>query len=217
MSHGLALIQDGLRSLGYDPGPIDGLWGGKTAAALSLAIAAQMAPYKPPVAQGKGLSRIIWHWTAGTNAVSALDREHYHFILAGDGTVTAGRFTPEDNLSASDGKYAAHTLGANTGSIGVALAGMHGAKEAPFSAGGFPITEAQVAALVGLTADLCRRYSIPVTPQTVLSHAEVQPTLGIAQRGKWDIAWLPGMTRPGDPVAIGNIIRGRVTASMKEG
>jgi hypothetical protein len=216
MSRGLALIQDGLRSLGYDPGPTDGLWGVKTAAALSRAIAAKMAPEARPVASGV-LARIIWHWTAGTNAVSALDRLHYHFIIAGDGAVTAGNLPPEANLSARDGEYAAHTLEANTESIGVAMAGMHGAREAPFDAGGFPITDVQVTALVGLLATLCRRYSIPVTPQTVLSHAEVQPTLGIAQRGKWDTAWLPGMTRPGNPVAIGNTIRGRVIAAMKEG
>jgi uncharacterized protein (TIGR02594 family) len=34
MSKGLALIQEGLRSLGYDPGPVDGLYGPKTARAL---------------------------------------------------------------------------------------------------------------------------------------------------------------------------------------
>lgn len=37
---------------------------------------------------------------------------------------------------------------------------------------------------------LCRRYDIPVTPRTVLSHAEVQAKLGIKQRGKWDISRL---------------------------
>jgi hypothetical protein len=32
---------------------------------------------------------------------------------------------------------------------------------------------------------------VPVTPKTVLSHAEVQANLGIKQKGKWDIAILP--------------------------
>lgn len=159
--------------------------------------------------------RIVWHWTAGTNDVSALDREHYHFIIAGDGQVIAGKHAPEANLSAKDGVYAAHTRGANTGAIGIGLAGMHGARQSPFDAGGFPLREAQITALVGLTASLCRKYSIAVDGRHCLSHAEVQPTLGIAQRGKWDITWLPGMARPGDPVAIGNILRGRVLAAMK--
>ncbi|MGF7055404.1 hypothetical protein GGC47_004615 [Bosea sp. OAE752] len=37
-----------------------------------------------------------------------------------------------------------------------------------------------------------------MTPKTVLSHAEVQGTLKIAQRGKWDIARLAF-----DPSAVG--------------
>ena len=45
-----------------------------------------------------------------------------------------------------------------------------------------------------------------------MSHAEVQPTLKIAQRGKWDIIWLPGMTQPGDPVRVGDHIRGLIKA-----
>jgi hypothetical protein len=40
-------------------------------------------------------------------------------------------------------------------------------------------------------AQLCQFYDIPVTSRTVLSHAEVQVTLGIKQAGKWDISRLP--------------------------
>ena len=126
-----------------------------------------------------------------------------------------GKYHPEDNISATDGKYAAHTLKANTGRIGVAVCGMMGAVERPFSAGPSPITWSQITVLVGLLADLCRRYDIPVERRTVLSHAEVQPTLGIAQRGKWDIAWLPGMAVAGDPVEIGDRIRADVIKHMK--
>ena len=39
-------------------------------------------------------------------------------------------------------------------------------------------------------ATLARRYAIPVTPVTILTHAEVQSHLGIPQRNKWDIARL---------------------------
>lgn len=53
-----------------------------------------------------------------------------------------------------------------------------------------------------------------MTRRTVLSHAEVQPTLGIRQRGKWDIAWLPGMAKPGDPVAVGDRLREQVAAAL---
>jgi N-acetyl-anhydromuramyl-L-alanine amidase AmpD len=155
------------------------------------------------------------HWTAGTHVVSSVDRKHYHLIVAGDGSVVSGTHRPEDNISTADNHYAAHTRACNTGSIGVAVAAMHGAAERPFSAGGFPIREVQVDALVKLVADLCRRYAIPVTPRTVLTHAEVQPTLGIRQNGKWDIRWLPGMNSPADPIAVGNVLRNRIIGAMK--
>ena len=154
------------------------------------------------------MQRIIMHWSAGTHSVSALDRQHYHYVIDGTGIVSEGDHSPEDNLGQlSPGKYAAHTLNCNTGSIGVALAAMGGAVEAPFKSGSWPITEAQINALAALCARLCARYGIPVTRRTVLSHAEVQPTLGIAQRGKWDISWLPGMSKPADPVSVGDHIR----------
>lgn len=160
------------------------------------------------------MDRIILHWSAGTHSVTALDRQHYHYIIDGAGVVHEGEHRPEDNLgSLRSGRYAAHTLNCNTGSIGVALAAMSGAAAAPFRAGSWPITEAQVDAMVALCARLCAQYRIPVTRRTVLSHAEVQPTLGIKQQGKWDISWLPGMAKPGDPVAVGDHIRAMIVAA----
>lgn len=156
------------------------------------------------------MKRIIWHWSAGAHKASDLDRKHYHFIIEGDGRVVEGTHKPEDNEDTRDGNYAAHTLNANTGAIGVAVAAMAGALERPFNAGKSPITTAQAESLVALTSALCRAYNIPVTRATVLSHAEVQPTLGIKQRGKWDIAWLPGMPSVGDPVAVGDRLRALV-------
>ncbi len=161
------------------------------------------------------MERIIIHWSAGTHTVSALDRQHYHYIIDDDGDVHAGDHPVSANRGPLvSGRYAAHTLNCNTGSIGVALAAMAGAVERPFSAGRYPITPAQVDALVALCADLCRTYDIPVSRRTVLTHAEVQPTLGITQRGKWDITWLPGMAGPGAPVAVGDMIRARILAEL---
>ena len=163
------------------------------------------------------MKAIVFHWTAGGAKASALDKQHYHYLVQQDGSTVAGDHVPEDNLDISDGNYAAHTLSANTGRIGVALCGMLGAVERPFNAGRAPITAPQVEALCGLLAGLCRRYEIAVTRRSVLSHAEVQPTLGIKQRGKWDVAWLPGMAAPGDPVAVGDRIRADVLKLMKGG
>lgn len=160
------------------------------------------------------MKRIIWHWSAGSHTPGALEKKHYHFIIDGAGRVVHGVFPPEANEVCVRGKYAAHTLNANTGSIGVAVAAMANARERPFSAGRYPITDAQVDAQVSLTARLCAKYDIPVSRRTVLSHAEVQPTLGIKQRGKWDITWLPGMPVPNDPVTIGDILRRRVQRAM---
>ena len=154
------------------------------------------------------------HWTAGGHKASAVDKKHYHFLIEGSGKVVPGDHNPEVNRSTSDGLYVAHTRRANTGAIGVTVCAMLGARERPFSAGRYPITDAQADALVGLVADLADTYNIPVTRTTVLTHAEVQPTLGIAQRGKWDIMWLPGMSEPDDPVKVGDELRFRIKSAM---
>lgn len=161
------------------------------------------------------MKRIIIHWTGGPNKPTGLDRQHYHKIIDGDGQIHDGQFP----ISANAGKlvkgaYAAHTLNCNTGSIGVALAAMAGAQESPFKAGAAPVTPAQEKALTALLVKLCDQYQIPVTRETVLTHAEVQPTLGIAQKGKWDIRWLPGMVQIGDAVTIGDGLRARVQAAI---
>ena len=97
---------------------------------------------------------IVVHWTAGTNKVSDLDRKHYHFIVDGQGNVVQGIHSVEDNDNTSDGRYAAHTRGANTGRIGVSMAGMRGAVESPFEAGPSPLTKPQWDAMVKLVKKL---------------------------------------------------------------
>ena len=94
------------------------------------------------------------------------------------------------------------------------MAAMAGAIERPFNKGASPITGPQLSAFTDLIADLAHTYKIPVTRKTILSHAEVQPTLGIWQRGKWDIAWLPGMTAPADPVLVGDRLRVEIAAKL---
>lgn len=158
------------------------------------------------------LTRIILHWTAGGGRPSSLDRAHYHFLVDRDGGEHAGDMPPEANAKPLSRGYAAHTLHCNTGSIGVALCGMMGAVERPFSAGPVPLTEVQVEAACDLVRRLCGKYRIEVQRRTVLTHAEVQPTLGIRQRGKWDITWLPGMEAAGDPVMVGDVLRRRISA-----
>jgi hypothetical protein len=137
------------------------------------------------------MRRIICHWTAGAHKASSLDKEHYHFLVEADGKVVRGRYSIADNVSTDDGKYAAHTLGANTGAIGIAVCAMAGAQQSPFYPGTAPMLEAQWLRLADVAAELCRAYSLPVTPQTVLGHGEVQVLLSIPQKGKWDPMVLP--------------------------
>lgn len=163
-----------------------------------------------------GLTRIHLHWTAGGYQPSQLDRDHYHFVVDGEGREHAGALPPEANLNTADGSYVAHTLGANTGAIGISVCAMAGAQEAPFAWGSAPLKECQVEGLCRLAARLAKRYAIPVDRKTILTHAEIQPTLGIKQRGKWDITVLPGMERPGDPVAVGDKLRARIRTLLAE-
>lgn len=164
------------------------------------------------------MDRIILHWTAGADGVTPHEADSYNFLIGRDGTITAGAHPPEAQTAANVAKgsryYAAHTRACNTNSIGVSLDAMGDANERPFRPGRFPITELQLDVLVTFVADLCLKYRIPVTRRTVLSHAEVQTTLGVKQNGKWDISWLPGMDAPGDPVAVGDQLRARILAAM---
>ncbi|WP_223998386.1 N-acetylmuramoyl-L-alanine amidase [Aureimonas sp. SA4125] len=136
------------------------------------------------------MARVICHWSAGRHEASSVDRQHYHLIIEDDGNLVRGDLSIKANEAPIRGNYAAHTLGTNTGSIGVALACMVGAIENPFRAGVAPMTATQWETLIEVVADLCRRYGIEPTPTTVLSHAEVQANLGNRQRGKWDFTRL---------------------------
>ncbi len=157
------------------------------------------ASWMPPA----NAKRMVLHWTAGTHTVSSVDRRHYHFIIDVHGAVFRGDLTIADNNSTSDKRYAAHTRSLNTGSIGISVCGMAGAKERPFSGGRWPITAKQMEALAKLVAQLSDHYSIPITRSTVLWHSEVQGRLGVKQAGKWDSTFWPalgviGATKAGD-------------------
>jgi hypothetical protein len=210
-------IQRRLLSLGYQLPKFgaDGLPGDETAAALRqfqqakgfpatgtvtdetlAALFHQPAGTVSPLAVSSSwmpraaMQRIVVHWTAGAHKASSLDREHYHILIEADGTLVRGVPTIDLNAAPAKKGYAAHTLRCNTGSIGVSLCCMAGAVEQPFNAGQSPMTKEQWDKLPHVLAALCERYSIEPTSKTVLSHAEVQGTLGIKQRGKWDISRL---------------------------
>lgn len=157
------------------------------------------------------VQRIILHWTAGRHVASALDREHYHVLVEHDGAVVRGIPSIAANgVGSSIRPRAAHTLNCNTGSVGVSMCAMGNAVEFPFNPGKWPLTREQWTVAAHVVAQLCGRYQIPVMRETVLSHAEVQGTLGIRQRGKWDVTRLPFDSRTVGAIACGDAFRSMV-------
>lgn len=192
-------------ALGFWPGPIDGIDGPRTRAAYGAALAAQTArglPFRHPT----GITRIHWHWTAGAHEPNATDLKSYHALICGDGSI---RWPVDPTASRS------HTLNANGGAIGLSICAMRGAQERPMVWGSSPITPAQISSLARETARLCLRYDISVSRWSTLSHAEVQPSLGVVQRAKWDITVLPGMHVVADPISVGDRLREMVRAEIQ--
>ena len=117
------------------------------------------------------MRRIIIHWTGGGWFPSITDKEHYHFLIDRNGKVINGKYKVEDNENCSDGKYAAHTGGGNTGSIGVSMCGMAGFNKRKESTK-YPLTKIQCERMFKLCAELCKKYNIPITSDTVMTHYE---------------------------------------------
>jgi N-acetyl-anhydromuramyl-L-alanine amidase AmpD len=230
-------IQERLKALGYDPGPIDGIFGPRTEDAVSdfqgdhppLVVDGDPGPLTQAMLRSLAeeeytasddaqaipdiwlppakVTRLILHWSAGSYKASASDKEHYHLMVQGDGTVVRGDHTIDDNNSTGDGDYAAHTSQLNTGSVGLSMCCMAGAEESPFDPGPYPMLESQWKMAAIVAADVCRAYDIRIDKSHVLSHAEVQPTLGITQRGKWDVARLPWDLSARGAIVCGDIFR----------
>lgn len=137
------------------------------------------------------MKRIIIHWTAGTYYPSEFERKFYHFLVDKNGKIYNGVFKPEDNEVCKIGKYAAHTGGGNTGSIGVAMCAMAEFKNSK-NVGKYPISKIQFESTMDLCAKLAKKYDIQISPQTVMTHYEFglkNPKTTSA--GKIDIVYLP--------------------------
>lgn len=137
------------------------------------------------------MKRIIVHWTGGIGKPNQNEKECYHFLVDAKGEIHEGIYKPEDNENCYDGKYAQHTGGGNTGSIGVSLCGMLN-YHSRFDIGLYPITAIQFEAACKFIAGLCKKYKINITPDTVMTHYEFgikhPKTLSY---GKPDITFLP--------------------------
>ena len=155
------------------------------------------------------MKRIVIHWTAGNGSPSVLEKKYYHYLIDSKGGVHNGLYKPEDNENCTDGRYAAHTGGGNTGSIGIALCGMFGFTSHR-NVGKYPLSKAQCEVCFKLVSEVAKKYNIPITPQTVMTHYEFglkNPKTSSA--GKIDIIFLPPYP---DVITskIGDFIRNKV-------
>ena len=133
---------------------------------------------------GNKIKGIICHWTGGLYNPNSTDKQHYHYLINGEGKVIEGKYKPEDNLDCSDGKYAAHCGGGNTGRIGIALCGMW-SKEVP-------IKRVQLEAMCKLIAQLCIKYDLAINTDTIMTHSEFGAKFpNSSSFGKIDIDKLP--------------------------
>ena len=151
-------------------------------------------------------SRIVLHWTGGSRRCSDLDRQHYHFIVDGAGTVHQGDHSIKANCRPMSRRYAAHALNFNAGTIGIALCGMAGASEMPLSFGPFPILQAQWLIGAQVAAECCEKYGINPLTRAVCQHGEIQDLWDVKQRGKWDVCrlpWAPHLS----PAEVGKMFR----------
>ena len=155
------------------------------------------------------MKRIIIHWTAGTYYPTEYEKEHYHYLVDKDGKIHNGKFRPENNEICKQGKYAAHTGGGNTGSIGVSVCAMAGFKS-NLNIGKFPILKKQFENTMAFCADLAIKYKLEVSPQTVMTHYEFglkNPKTTSA--GKIDITYLPPYNWV-NKEEIGSFIRSKI-------
>lgn len=116
-------------------------------------------------------NRIIVHHTAGAAGIDpdakTIDGWHkkngwsgigYHFVIRKSGTIEKGRAEDEQG---------AHAEGANKDSIGIHVGGNFDLEQP---------TPQQVASLVKLLQQLCKKYNIPIDRKHILGHREVGST-----------------------------------------
>jgi hypothetical protein len=168
------------------------------------------AAWMPAVA----MKRIHVHWTAGHHTANSTDKNAYHILIQGDGTLVRGNKSIAANAQGSGMSQASHTRAANTGAIGVSMCCMASAVENPFSSGPSPMTQVQWNAMTDVVAALAKRYAILVTRPTILTHAEVQPTLNIMQNNKWDITRLSFDLSVVGHYPVGDRMRAEVAAKL---
>lgn len=191
---------------------VDGMTGPGTRAAVKAVMKERGVRKESQIFGEAGLHGIIWHWTAARKIPTQDDLKHYNDGFDFEGNHYDGGARPEiqSNYDWRRKIGVSHTRNANTGRIGMSVAGMYGASGWPMNWGEHAVTWAGIDAMLERSALYATEFDIPVTKWSMLSHAEVEEVLGIKQKGKWDFMVLPGYTKPINAVEVGNILRARL-------
>lgn len=139
----------------------------------------------PPLTGAKLPRRIIVHWTAGSYNPTTHDLACYHWLIDGTGHAIRGKYPI--------GQYGPpnHTRMLNTGSVGLSMCAMGGARERPFQAGQWPLNVLQWERCAQAAAEILHAYALPLSERTCLMHSEAWRVYRRPQLGKWDVNVVP--------------------------
>jgi hypothetical protein len=146
----------------------------------------------------------------------------YHFCLAGAAEIvvhaTHDLCANMRDVRADPGlPYAAHTANRNSFAIGIAACGM--ADALPGAFGPAPLTKAQCAGLIRVSARLAAHYAIPLA--AIRTHAEAaceDGYFGAGEDERWDIARIapsPAPLEPREAAATGDWFRTRIAGELE--
>lgn len=193
---------------------VDGMNGPKTRQAIAETMRVYGYRNQLEMFDSSGINRVHWHWTGGNHIPSDFDRRAYNELFDNMGNLYDGGSPAQQQAFYQPGRVGvSHTLNGNSNAIGLAIAAMGNASErgGKVEAGRFPVTWDAIDGMLERTAEHCRAFDIKVSPWTTLTHAEVQPNIGIRQNNKWDIRVLPdNLTTLIDARRAGDVLRKRM-------
>ena len=176
----------------------------------------RLRDWRPVCPEGE-LRSISLHWTAHDyEAVFPA----YHFCLRGVSEIMVVqthdlRANMRDLRSDPSRPYAAHTLGRNSWSIGLAVCGMADALPSDF--GPYPLVAAQIDALCVVARTLADAYGIAI--DAIRTHAEAALEDGYygddGEETRWDIARLAARPEPleeREATLTGDALRAKIAA-----
>lgn len=119
-------------------------------------------------------NKLTYHWTV-SGYISTFD--DYHYCICYDKLNDKAyvwknpKIKPEDNDNTSDGKYAPHCKGCNTGNVGIGVSSMVGFSMVTKKTIA-PLNKKQLELMCKLGAELAYKYKFKINEQTVATHSE---------------------------------------------